>query len=134
MFSLLDDTDIMVAFKTWAENHDRVLSLLCRNMMERKLYKIELQNVPFEKEKIHENTEQTRHKYKFSNEEIKYFVFTDSIINKAYSTLNDNIQILYKNKEVKDIGEASDMLSLPVLSKIVKKYFICYPKEIIYNS
>ena len=134
MFSRLDDTDIMVAFKTWAQNNDRVLSLLCRNMMERKLYKIELQNVPFEKEKIHENTEQTMHKYKFSNEEIKYFVFTDSIINKAYSTLNDNIQILYKNKEVKDIGEASDMLSLPVLSKIVKKYFICYPKEIIYNS
>ncbi len=129
MFSQLDDTDIMVTFKTWSQSEDRVLSLLCRKMMERKLYKIELQNAPFDKDKIHQITEKAKNEYNFSNDEIKYFVFTNSIINKAYSTLNDNIQILYKNKEIKDIGEASDMLSLPVLSKIVKKYFICYPKE-----
>jgi len=129
MFSRLDDTDILVAFKTWMECDDKVLSVLCRQIMERKLYKIELQNVPFEKNKIDLLKEQIKKQSDISDDEINFFVFTDSIINKAYSTLNDNIQIIYKNKEIKDIGEASDMLSLPVLSKIVKKYFICYPKE-----
>ena len=129
MFSKLDDTDILVAFKSWVESNDNVLSLLCQNMMERKLYKIELQNVPFDTKKVNLLREKTKQNLDFPCDDIKYFVFTDNIINKAYSTLNDNIQILYKNKEIKDIGEASDLLSLPVLSKIVKKYFICYPKE-----
>ncbi|MCF8335676.1 MAG: HD domain-containing protein [Bacteroidales bacterium] len=129
LFSKLDDTDILVAFKSWMESDDKVLSLLCKNMMERKLYKIELQNGPFDKEKVNLLMKQTKEKYNLAPEEIKYFVFTNSIINKAYSTINDNIQILYKNKEIKDIGEASDMLSLPVLSKAVKKHFLCYPKE-----
>ena len=44
--------------------------------------------------------------------------------------IDDKIQILYKNGEIVDIAEASDMLNTSVLSKTVRKYFLCYPKEI----
>jgi HD superfamily phosphohydrolase len=129
MFLLLDDTDLQVAFKTWRESKDKTLSLLCQKMMERKLYRIELQDKPFREKKVKAMKDQIQKQLSIKPEEIDYFVFTDSIINKAYSISHDNIQISFKNKEIKDIGEASDMLSLPVLSKIVKKYFLCYPKE-----
>lgn len=129
MYSRLDDTDILVAFKRWAQSSDRLLSWLCRNMMERKLYKIELQDEPFDKGKVDAKKKKIQGALDISYEDTDYFVITNSVINKAYSTANDHIQILFKNQEVKDVADASDMLSLPVLSKIVKKYFLCYPKE-----
>jgi hypothetical protein len=98
-------------------------------MMERKLYKIKLQDAPFETGQVERMKKKFVKQLEIGKDEIGYFVFTDSITNKAYSTVNDNIQIAFKNNELKDIGDASDMFSLPVLSKIVKKYFLCYPKE-----
>jgi uncharacterized protein len=42
-----------------------------------------------------------------------------------------NIWILQKNGTISDIAEISDQLNIRVLSNPVKKYYICYPKEII---
>jgi hypothetical protein len=129
MFSKLDDTDLDVAIKSWSENHDRVLSMLCKNMLRRSLFKIRLQKEPFSEGQVQAAREEALKMLDLSREELDYFVFTRSITNKAYSLSGDQIKILYKDKQVKDVGEASDMLSLPVLSKIVKKYFLCYPGE-----
>ena len=46
----------------------------------------------------------------------------------VYDSTKNNIQILYKNGNVKDITQASDHLNIQALSKPVTKYFICYPK------
>ena len=129
MFSRLDDTDLAVAVKDWAYGEDRALALLCRNMMQRKLFKIILQQWPFEESQLKAQRDKARKSLGIPEEEVAYFVFTGYITNKAYSVSSDKIQILYKDNRVKDVAEASDMLSLPVLSKIVKKYFLCYPKE-----
>jgi HD superfamily phosphohydrolase len=129
MFSRLDDTDLAVAVKDWAYGEDRALALLCRNMMQRKLFKIVLQQWPFEESQLNAQKDKARESFGIPEEELAYFVFTGYITNKAYSVSSDKIQILYKDNRVKDVAEASDMLSLPVLSKIVKKYFLCYPKE-----
>ena len=58
--------------------------------------------------------------------EAEYFVFTGEITNNAYSPKDDKINVLYNNGEIIDIAEASDMLNISVLSKIVKKYYLCY--------
>jgi len=129
MYSKLDDTDLSVAVKSWSESRDRVLYLLCNNMLWRNLYKIELQNEPVGEKRLGDTKKEARKRLGLSEQEVNYFVFTQSITNKAYSLSSDQIQILYKDDKVKDVAEASDMLSLPVLSKIVKKYFLCYPKE-----
>ena len=129
MYARLDDTDILVAFKSWAQCSDRVLSWLCQHMMERKLFKIELQDEPFDEGKVDAIKKKIQDALDISYEDTDYFVITNSVINKAYSTVNDHIHILFKNQQIKDVADASDMLSLPVLSKIVKKYFLCYPKE-----
>jgi hypothetical protein len=57
---------------------------------------------------------------------------TGEITNSAYNRHTENIKILFKNGKVKDMGKASD-INLSVLTKTVRKYFTCYPKELDIN-
>jgi len=129
-FSAIDDTDIIYAIKKWQLSSDKVLSELSTRLIQRDLFKIEIQDHPFEAEKIEELKAKAKVQFKYNDDEINYFVFTNHISKNAYSAFDDKIQILYKDGELVDIGEASDMLNTSVLSKTVKKYFLCYPKEI----
>ena len=61
-----------------------------------------------------------------------YFLITGEISNSAYNQNSENIKILFKNGKVKDMGKASD-INLSVLTKTVRKYFACYPKELDIN-
>ncbi|PKP39160.1 MAG: hypothetical protein CVT98_02955, partial [Bacteroidetes bacterium HGW-Bacteroidetes-15] len=58
----------------------------------------------------------------------KFFVLTNSVSNNAYKVSEESIKILYNNGTLVDISEASDMLNTKVLSKEIKKHFLCYPK------
>ena len=54
LFCQLDDIDIMSSIKEWAKHTDTVLSVLSRNIVERKLLKIELQDNKFDTSYIYE--------------------------------------------------------------------------------
>ena len=129
-FSKLDDTDIFALIKMWTNAKDPVLSLLSTNLLNRHLYKIEIQNNPFESNSIEKLTKLATSKFGFTEKEVSYFVFTNHISKNAYSAFDDKIQIAYKDGRLIDIADASDMLNMSVLSKTVRKYFLCYPKEI----
>lgn len=129
-FTNIDDTDIFVLIKHWAQDKDPILSMLSENLLNRHLYKIEIQNDPFDKKIIQKHFDAATKKTGFTDNDLSYFVFTDHISKNAYSAFDDKIQIAYKDGRVIDIAEASDMLNMSVLSKIVRKYFLCYPKEI----
>ena len=94
------------------------------------MFKIEIHDKPFENSVINNIKEKAIRILDLTESEINYFVFTDTISKKAYSAFDENIKILYKDGRIIDIAEASDMLNTSVLSKTVKKYFLCYPKEI----
>ena len=128
-FCLLDDFDIMTSVKEWVHHKDKVLSLLCTKIIERKLLKIELQDQPFELEYILEIQKKTEAKFKINPNESQHLVFTDKIDNKAYNPKKDKINLLYKNETIVDIADAADQLNISVLAKTVTKYFLCYPKE-----
>ncbi len=130
-FVQLDDNDIFSAIKVWRSCSDKVLTELSKRLVERRLYKIELQNRPFDQARIKSIREKAIEKLNIPVKEISYFVFTDSITNNAYSIHDDRINILLKTGKLKDIAEASDMLNISMLSKTIKKYYLCYPKEII---
>jgi hypothetical protein len=130
-FSAIDDMDILVLIKNWATNKDKVLSELSNNLINRHLFKIEIQDTPFEPKKISELSEKASKLLKLNKSEIEYYVFTDHISKNAYSAFDDKIRILYKDGSLKDVGDASDILNTAMLSRTVKKYFLCYPKEII---
>jgi HD superfamily phosphohydrolase len=129
-FSKIDDADILGMVKVWANHPDAVLSALSNRLLYRNLFRIEIQNQPFNKSTIENLKKQASNQMNIPLSEIDYFVFADTISKTAYSAFDDNIKILYKDGTIVDIAEASDMLNTSVLSKTVKKYFLCYPKEI----
>ena len=127
-FSLLDDNDIISALKLWTFHNDKILSYLSSGILNRNLLAIELQKEPFDIEIINSLKDLTMKKYGFSEEEVDFVVFSDTISNNTYSHEDEKIIILNNDKSIKDISEASDMFNLSVIGKTVKKYFLCYPK------
>lgn len=129
-FVLLDDCDITASVKVWMNHKDVVLSLLCKNLIDRNLYKIELQNKNFTPVYQNQLLEKVMKKYKLTKKEASYFVFSESVNNSAYNSSHFQIHILQKNGTLIDVAKASDQLNIKMLSKKVTKYFMCYPKEI----
>jgi HD superfamily phosphohydrolase len=127
-FADLDDMDIMASVKVWQDDNDKVLSVLCKMMVNRNLYKIVLQNKKFDKVEVEDMKTKVQKKLKLTDEEVEYFVFQDSIVNNAYNAKKDKINILLKNNKISDIAEAADTLSITAISKPVKKWFLCFPK------
>lgn len=127
-FAQLDDNDIMTSIKVWASHKDVVLSGLCKQMVDRRLFKVELQNQAFKEEKIRSIKNDIKKRLKLDDKEVNYFVFTGIVTNDAYRADKIRINILFKDGSVSDIAEASDQLSIDVLAKTVKKHYLCYPK------
>jgi uncharacterized protein len=130
LYSQLDDNDIMVSSKVWMTHKDKVLSMLSAMMINRKLFRIEIKNKVFEPERVQKIRDYLALYYNLGAEDTRYLVTEGSISNYAYNSLDDNIKIMLKNGECHDIAEVSDMLNVTVLSRTVKKHFLCYPKEI----
>lgn len=129
-FAKLDDNDVMASVKVWCDHEDKILSSLCSALLERKLYKIELQNEPISTAHKNKIIEKACKHYKVSRKEVSYFVVSDSVNNSAYNANSFNIHILMSNGKLIDVAQASDQLNIQSLSKTVTKYFICYPKEL----
>lgn len=130
-FASLDDNDIMGALKIWSCHTDKVLSWLAGGLLNRNLLAIEIQDNPFDENKVSELRKKVKKNYSLDdNEQSEYFVFTGTISNNAYSVDDDKINILYRENLIMDISDASDVLDLSVLGKTVKKQILCYPKSI----
>ena len=131
LFALLDDTEIISALKLWTFHNDKILSFLASGILNRNLLAIEMQKEPFETYKIYSLKEMAQKQFDFSGEDVDFVVFTDTISNNTYNLEDENINILNNDKSIKDVSEASDMFNLQVLGKTVKKYYLCYPKNMI---
>lgn len=126
-FAQLDDTDVVFAMKQWQFSSDRVLADLCQRLLNRKLLKAQLQNIPFEQDFIAAEKAKFCQETGYSPEEADYFVFTGSVANQTYNAeSNEPIMVWYKNNQLLPLAEASDMQS-PAFSNKVVKYFFCKP-------
>ena len=130
LFASLDDDDLSISIKNWATNSDKVLSRLAYSLLNRQLFKIEIQDSPFSDDKILGLEDMIERKYQVNKPDIKYFLISNSISNYAYTLEDSQIDILYNNGEIKELSIASDILNIEVLSRNVKKYFIIYPKDL----
>ena len=130
IFAGLDDTDIIAAVKVWAGDSDFILSELCKMLMLRSLYQVEISNDPPNEKFITHLVDSAITKYNLPVELIDYFVFKDTITNNAYKPGEGSIGILMKDGNVQDITKASDNSNLEALAKTVKKYILCYTKNL----
>jgi HD superfamily phosphohydrolase len=128
-FVQLDDSDVTTSVKVWRAHTDTVLSTLCQRMINRNLFKIELSNHPFDKKYIDELNEKVRSSFQVKAGELNYFILNGELVNNAYNTSSDKINILFKDGTIKDIAEAADTLNIKSMSAPVHKYYVCYPKS-----
>lgn len=131
LFSQLDDFDIISALKSWQRQDDFILSSLSKMIINRDLPKIKVvtdkvlldEMLPLQERFANENS--------ISISDTNYFIFKGKIKNQAYSKEAEPIRILKKDKTIEDVVEASDQLNLKSLSKLVTKYYICFPKQLV---
>ncbi|MEN9980805.1 MAG: hypothetical protein RIT22_260 [Bacteroidota bacterium] len=131
LFSQLDDFDIISALKSWQRQDDFILSSLSKMIINRDLPKIKVvtdkvlldEMLPLQERFASENS--------ISISDTNYFIFKGKIKNQAYSKEAEPIRILKKDKTIEDVVEASDQLNLKSLSKLVTKYYICFPKQLV---
>lgn len=127
-FAFLDDSDITASIKVWCSHPDKVLSELCKMLVNRNLFKIIIKDIAFSEEEINIIREDVKHKKNLNDEECDYFVIKNRLVNNAYNMRSDKINILYKDGTVKDIAEAADTLNILSMSEPVEKYFLCFPR------
>lgn len=130
LFSKLDDHDIFTSIKVWANDDDVILSTLCKHLIERNLYQVEISNQAPELHVIDDMVKKAMIRFDMDEDDASYFVFTDSIKNSAYRSGDGSILILMKDGSVLDIAQASDNSNLEALAKTVRKYIFCYLKEL----
>lgn len=127
-FCKLDDTDILFAVKKWAAFPDKILSILCTSLLNRKLYKTRLQTKPFDEKEIIIAEKEIMTKYDIEMKNLHYFVFSGETANTTYTPEHERILIIFKNGIVKNIADIDNPLIHQTLSMPVKKFYICQLK------
>ncbi|MBT8195545.1 MAG: HD domain-containing protein [Bacteroidia bacterium] len=130
-YAALDDYDVFTSIKVWQNHPDTVLSELCKALTHRELFKVRIQNDPFNPEQINAFKNEVKNLYGLNDDDANYFVLHDELENSAYNSDDEKIHILYKNGRLLDIATASDQLNIATLAKPVKKYFLCVVKSAI---
>lgn len=128
LFANLDDDEMMTSIKIWQGHTDKVLSSLSKQLINRTLNKVEFSDVPINPNRLLEMKNKVAQQFGISYEEAGYFVFDGQISNSAYSDNGSKINVLLQDGSLLDLADASDQLNIDTLTKIVTKYFICYPK------
>lgn len=134
-FARLDDYDIWGAIKIWINHEDKVLAELSKMLINRNLFRVKLDNerIPLDlKRQVQDKikNEMRLGDKLLTDEEVNYFLSYGVITNAAYLSGDQKIQILKKNGEILDVAQASDLPNIKALTKIVKKYYLCYPKKV----
>jgi HD superfamily phosphohydrolase len=129
-FLLLDDNDIWGSIKIWQYHEDRVLSELSQMLIERNLFRIKYSNKAISKDIRDTIFQKVMDQYSFTRDEASYLVKDGKLSNAAYELTNSNINVLMKDGSIVDIASASDLPNIKAMSKIVKKYYLCFPKSV----
>jgi HD superfamily phosphohydrolase len=125
-FCSIDDYDVLVAIKSWCLHPDKVLSILCRGIVDRNLLKVKYAAEPFDTVPVKEKTIEIAQRLNITEEDAEWLVFTGEAISSTYNFEHEHIYILFKDGTVKDISEVDNALINENLRGKVKKYYICY--------
>ena len=126
MYSDLDDSDIWSAMKVWKKSDDKILSTLATDMLDRHLFKVEVTEEAPTEEYVNDIRQHIAARMDIPLEDTRYMMSLTELGKDMYNPEDDSIGILYKDGSVKDIAEASEILNVQLLSKKIRKYYLCY--------
>lgn len=126
----LDDHDIWGSVKIWQYHEDKVLSELSRMLIERDLFRVVMKNTQIDRPLKISLLEKVAQKFFLNPEEAGYLVVDGFMSNAAYEMNQSIINVMMKDGSIIEIASASDLPNIKAMSKIVKKYYLCWPKSV----
>ena len=124
----LDDNDIWSAVKVWKDSNDKVLALLSNDLIERHPFRVEIHDEEVSDERIAELRKELAEHFGITPEDAWFLISLNTIQKDMYDIHDDHISILNKDNTLKDIAEASEILNVELLSKKIRKYYLCYQR------
>ena len=97
-------------------------------MVNRHIFKVEVSDTPFSEEYVEEISQHVSGHLGIDKNDSKYFVVVNTIQKDMYDMDDDNITIMYDDGTTKDISKASELLNVELLSKKIRKYYLCYQR------
>ena len=125
----LDDSDIWSAMKAWKHHDDKILATRATDMLDRHIFKVEVTEEPVDETHIETIAKEISAQMEISIDDAKQYMMSVNTISKdMYNVDDDSIAILYKDGKIRDISEASELLNVQLLSKKIRKYYLCYQR------
>ena len=129
MYEELDDSDLWSAMKAWKHSDDMILATLATDMLDRRIFKVEVSEEPVSEERINTLAASIAEKMNISTADARDYMTSVNIIQKdMYNVDDDSIGVLSKDGTVRDVAEASELLNVQLLSKKIRKYYLCYQR------
>ncbi|MEP6616938.1 MAG: HD domain-containing protein [Ginsengibacter sp.] len=122
----LDDYDVLGSIKLWMYHEDPVLSLLCKNLIERRLLKVKYFSRPVSETLVEKKRMEICARLNISADEANYLVFTGETENRTYNSMDEHIHVMFKDGTTRDISQVDNALINQTLFDTVKKFYICY--------
>ena len=127
MYSDLDDSDIWSALKVWRHHEDKILSTLATDMLDRRIFRSAVSEEPFPEKEVAKTAQHIADAMNIdATDARKYMMCLGTMQKDMYSVDDDSIDILYKDGTIRNILEASEILNVQLLSRKVRKYYLCY--------
>ena len=124
-FAKLDDVDIMSLIKNNINHSDFIFSYTSQSLLERKLFKIYLQDEVFRDEEKREIVEDVEKHLNIGGDLAESLILVGKESNLSYNSKKEEIRILQKNGEVRPLSEFRTEFLKP---KIVTKHYISFPQ------
>lgn len=134
IFGQLDDNDIWGAIKIWRTHRDPILAQLCEMLIRRNLFQIILSTELINKSQVEKVRKAVCKQYSLLQKDGAYLFSHGTVSNEAYIREGQTINILMKNGQVADIAQVSDLPTITAISRIVKKNYLCWPKNVSLSS
>jgi uncharacterized protein len=126
-FSRLDDVDLMGSLKIWSLDSDPLLSFLAQGLLERRLFKTELQQEPIDSKRKQIAESQALRDYPWlTPDSMPFVVFDGQQTISLYNVDEDPIRVLCKNGQVISLSEFAE---ISIKSNVIKKYYLCFPRK-----
>jgi HD superfamily phosphohydrolase len=126
-FCNLDDHDVWASIKKWQQSDDQILSFLSKSLLNRRLFKIKLQNEDVDNEKQILNLSKN---LDLNSTDLSFLYDEGTITNAAYIKTGKKIKLLKKSGEVINIEDATDLPNIKGMSSIISKYYFCWANEV----
>ena len=115
--------------KAWRHHDDKILATLAADMLDRHIFKVEVSEEPIEETHIMDIAHEISKRMDISIDDARHYMMSSNTISKdMYNVDDDSISILYKNGDIRDISEASELLNVQLLSKKIRKYYLSYQR------